>query len=258
MSEKKEEQALENLKNMFESVFKIERSESFRNIFREVYGDDYPEEANPDSFVTVTDLQTTVKNLNIGPGKNLIDLGCGRGGPGLWLARETGANYIGIDLSENAITHANKRLENFKHKVTAKFQVGNMYKLDFPESSFEGAVSIDVLVFIPDPLIAISEAARILRSKAYFVFTTWENKVSKRINDYRPYLQKAGFKIISYTETPDWESRQRKVYEKTLELKDLLIKDMGRDGAFAWIMEARSYLPFLENLKRILVVARKK
>jgi len=132
-----------------------------------------------------------------------------------------------------------------------------MYSLNFPENSFDGAVSIDVMSFIPDPLIAISEAARILRSKACFVFTSWENKTSEIIKDYRPYLRKAGFKIKNYTETPDWEHRQRKVYQRTLELKDLMIKDMGREGAFAWIMEAENYLPVLDDLRRILVVAMK-
>jgi len=257
MSEKKDDQVLENLKNLFELAFKKERSESFRDIFREVYGNDYPEEANPDSFVTITDLLTISKNLNVGPGKTIIDLGCGRGGPGLWIARETEANYVGIDLSENAIKQANQRKIDFKLNGTAEFQVGNIYSLNFPANSFDGATSIDVISFIPDPLAVISEVARILRPKAFFVFTSWENKRSDRINDYRPYLQKAGFKIKSYIETPDWEQRQREVYQRTLDLKDVLIKDMGRDGAFAWIMDAKSYLPVLNNLRRILAIATK-
>ncbi|MHA2123181.1 MAG: class I SAM-dependent methyltransferase [Promethearchaeota archaeon] len=257
MSQKKEDKVLENLKNLFELAFKNERSESFRDIFREVYGDDYPEEANPDSFVTLTDLLNIAKNLNLRPGKKLIDLGCGRAGPGLWLARETGANYVGIDLSENAIKQAKQHLVDFKLNGTAEFQVGNMYSLNFPSDSFDGAVSIDALSFVPEPLAAISEAARILCSKAYFVFTTWENESSDRIKDYRPYLRKSGFEIKLYNEIPDWKQRQREVYQKTLELKDVLIKDMGKEGAFAWIMDAKTFLPVLDNLKRILAVAMK-
>ncbi len=257
MSEKKEEKVLENLKNLFEGVYNKERSESYRDIFREVYGDDYPEEVNSDSFVTNTDLRTFAKNLNVGPGKTFLDLGCGRGGPGLWIAREIGADYVGIDFSENAIKEAKHRSMDFKIKGTSKFQVGNICSLDLPENSFDGAVSIDVISFLPDPQAAIKEAARILRSKAFFVFTTWENKNSQVINDYRPYLRNTGFEIKTYIETPEWKLRQQKVYEKTLELKKLLIKDMGRDGAFAYIMEAKRYLPTLNDLRRILAVAMK-
>jgi ubiquinone/menaquinone biosynthesis C-methylase UbiE len=195
MSERKKEIELENLKNLFEIAFKKERSESFRDIFREVYGDDYPEDANPDSFVTVTDLRIIAKNLNVGPENTFIDLGCGRGGPGLWIARETGANYAGIDFSENAIKQAKQRSEVFKIKGTCTFQLGDMQSLNFPDNSFDGASSIDVISFIPDPLVVIKEVARILRPKTYFAFTTWENKRSHRYNDYRPYVQNAGFKI---------------------------------------------------------------
>jgi len=257
MSEEKDEKILEHLKTLFENVFKKERSESFRNIFREVYGSDYPEEANPDSFVTLTDLQAIAKNLNVGAGKTIIDLGCGRGGPGLWIAQETGVNYVGIDLSENAVNQAKQRSINFKIGGKVEFQVGDMYSLNFPEKSFDGALSIDVISFIPDPLAAIKEVARVLRTKAYFVFTTWENKKSHIINDYRSYLRDARFSVISYNETSDWKERQKEVYQKTLELKKILIKDMGRDGALTYIMEAKKYLPMLNDLRRILAVAMK-
>lgn len=257
MNEKKDQKVLDNLKVLFEQVFKKERSESYRDIFREVYGDDYPEDANPDSFVTITDLQTIAKKLNISPGKSFIDLGCGRGGPGLWIARETGANYVGIDLSENAIKRAQHRSMDFKMKSSAKFQVGNICSLNFPENSFDGAISIDVISFIPDPLGVFKEAARILRSKAYFVFTTWEIKKSRVLNSYRSYLLDSGFSIISYGETPDWKKRQSEVYQKTLELKKELIKDMGRDGALTYIMEAKRFLPTINDSKRILAVAMK-
>ena len=257
MSEKKDEKILENLKVLFDIIFKKERSESYRDIFREVYGDDYPEEANPESFVTLTDLRTIAKNLNVGLGKTFIDLGCGKGGPGLWIARETGANYVGIDFSDNAIRQATQRLGNFKIEGTSKFQVGNMYSLNFPKNSFDGALSIDAISFFPDPLAAIKEAARILRPKAYFVFTTWENKKSHKFKDYRSHLRDTGFKVLSYSETPNWKQRQREVYQKTLELKDELIKDMGRDGAFAYIMEAKKYIPRLNDMRRILAVAMK-
>ena len=118
MNEQKDQKVLDNLKVLFEQVFKIERSESYRDIFREVYGDDYPEDANPDSFVTLTDLYTIAKSLNVEPGKTILDLGCGRGGPGLWIARETRTNYVGIDLSENAINQAIHRSVDFKIEGT--------------------------------------------------------------------------------------------------------------------------------------------
>ena len=257
MSERKEKIILENLKKMFNLTFQQERSESYRDIFRETYKDDYTEQANPDSFVTLTELQIIAKNLNVEPGKTFIDLGCGRGGPGLWIARETGANYIGIDFAESALEEAKRRALNTKIDGEFEFQVGNMYSLNFPDNHLDGAISIDVLSFLPDPFPAIKETARILHSKAYFIFTTWELKKLEIYKDYHPYLQDAGFEIKSYEETPNWREHQQEVYQKTLELKDVLIKDMGKFVALSFINEAETYLPILNDLKRILAIAMK-
>jgi ubiquinone/menaquinone biosynthesis C-methylase UbiE len=258
MSEKKSEIVIENQRILFDKIFEIERSELYRNIFREVYGDDYPEEANPDSFITLTELQAFAKRLNVGFEKTIIDLGCGRGGPGMWIARQTGANYIGIDFSKSAIEQATKKQGAFKMKGTVNFCIGNLYSLNFPENNFDGAVSIDVLSFIPNPYAVIKEVARILKPNAIFVFTTWEKENSQESSSYRSLLEDAGFEVISYSEPANWRERQREVYQKTLEIKDQLIKEIGRDGAFSYIMEAKRYLPIVNDLKRILAVAMKR
>ena len=238
-------------------MFKWEKSESFRNIWREVYGDDYPEEVNHDGAITVTDLRNIIKVFNIGPGEIFIDVGCGRGGPGLWIARETGANYLGFDLSETAVEEAAKRAKDFGIKDKASFQVGNIHETNFPDNYFDGALSIDAFAGIPNRLKALCEVARILRSDALFVFTSFEKKNPYAGKDYSSLLQKAGFEVIVYDETPDWNRRQGEVYKKVLENKETLIKDMGREGASLWILEAMGFLPQLKDLKRILVVAKK-
>lgn len=251
----KEEIVFKNLKILFDKVFQKEKSESLRDISREVYGEDYPEEANPDSYITITDLRTISNNLNVGPGKTFIDLGCGRGGPGLWIARETGANYVGIDIVESAIEEAKRRIKDYKIKGNFDFRVGNIHSLNFPAKSFDGAISIEVLHYMPDMLVAFKQVARILRSKSFFVFTAWENKKSPKIYDYRPYLRDAGFQVKTYIVTPDWKEHQREVYQKIIESKKVLIKDMGREGAFAWITDAKTFLPMLDDFRRILAVA---
>src|SRR5207247_2307612 len=76
---------------------------------REVFGDDFPEEADPRSFVTVTELGRMARELQVGPGQTFVDLGCGHGGPSLWLARQTGAAVVGIDVSAVAIANAPDR-----------------------------------------------------------------------------------------------------------------------------------------------------
>lgn len=245
------------VKNEYNMLFKAKRSQSFIEISRKVYGDEFAEELEPNSFVTRTDLQNFVRFLKVEPNETIIDVGCGRGGPGMWIAREIGANYFGFDLSEIGIEVATSRAKDFGLEGKAQFKLGDICATTFPDNYFDAAISIDVLLFIPDVSAAISEVSRILRSDAQFVFTTWEKKRPSKLNDYRLFLRNAGFKIDFYEETPDWERRQCEYYRLVLDNIEILIKDMGREGSRPVITEAKLYLPVMKYFRRILVVAKK-
>jgi len=253
----KDNKVLLNMKKLFNTLHEGEKSQSYRNIFKEVYGNDYLEELDNENFISMTDLQKIAKNLNIDPGETLIDLGCGRGGPGMWIARELGANYLGLDLSEKAVEKASRRIIEFGLENNAKFQVGDICNTDFPDNYFHGAVSIDALGFVPDKTAAVKEVARILRKGAHFVVTCWEDEQSPLMKDVRLLLRETGFIIKLFEEVTDWERRQREVYQKYIESKKILIKEMGSEVAFIPIMEAKRYLPLLKYWKHILAVAKK-
>jgi ubiquinone/menaquinone biosynthesis C-methylase UbiE len=252
-----EELIISNMRKMYDVLYSHEKSESLRDIWREVYGDDYPNEVNHDSAITWTDLRKVVKYFKIGPDKTFIDVGCGRGGPGLWIAREIGAKYMGFDLSESAVEVATKRAIEFGIKDKASFQVGNIYKTNFPDNYFDGALSIDALSFIPNQLKALYEVARIIHSDALFIFTSFEKKNPSHGKNYDFLLHEVGFEVIIYEETPDWNRRQGEVYQKVLESKKILVKDMEKEVASLWIMEAKGFLPRLNDIKRIFALAKK-
>jgi 2-polyprenyl-3-methyl-5-hydroxy-6-metoxy-1,4-benzoquinol methylase len=75
-------------------------------IWQQVYGPEYPSWADPFSYVSVTELRRFAGELYAAPGQCLVDAGCGRGGPGLWMAAVTGARLIGIDPDEAALAGA--------------------------------------------------------------------------------------------------------------------------------------------------------
>src|ERR1700684_3671771 len=58
-----------------------------------------PAEIEPFSFVSLGLLRHVARALNLAPGQTLVDLGCGRGGPGLWLARTANVSLTGVDFS---------------------------------------------------------------------------------------------------------------------------------------------------------------
>jgi methylase of polypeptide subunit release factors len=85
---------------------------------------DLPPEIEPYSFLSVDLLGHLADALAPSPGMTLVDLGCGRGGPALWLARSHGAVLVGMDFSAVAVQQATERTALFGLADQARFVVG--------------------------------------------------------------------------------------------------------------------------------------
>jgi ubiquinone/menaquinone biosynthesis C-methylase UbiE len=243
-------------------------SPTHRAIFREVYGADYPEEAVPLSYVTMTLLRRMAQALAVGPGATLIDLGCGRAGPSLWVARETGASLVGGDLAGVAVEQAAQRAPEFGVEGRARFEVGDLTALRFADGTFDAAMSVDVLWMVPNRPAALAEVARIVKPGARFVFTNWDRDRSPPhtpppVPDHRPLLRAAGFAIETYEEMPEAEQQRRAIYERYVASQEALAHEMGAEAARALQFEAERSLgrsdgiDYLRHSRRIFVVARK-
>lgn len=244
-------------------------SPTMARIYREVYGDDVPPaEVAAFSFVSLSELARMARELQLGAGQQFVDLACGGGGPGLWVARETGAAVMGVDISPVAIEQAAGRARQFGLESKATFQVGDFAATSLPEAAFEGAISIDALWLAFDKLAALGEVARILRPGARFIFTTWEITLPipnfpPQVEDHRPLLRETGFEIESYEEAAEWERRQRGVYAGILASQEALIQERGEEAAGFMIQEAQQATGLLDGVdylayaRRIFVVARR-
>lgn len=240
-----------------------------RRIRRGVYGDEYPAEADPRSFVTWTELRRLASELRVGQGNTFVDLGCGQGGPGLWVARETGAAVVGIDLSQVAIARARERAEELGLADRARFDVGDVVATGLPDAGFAGAMSVDVLWAVGDKVRAIREAARILKPGARFVFTTWDRDRTPPgypppLDDHRPLLEGAGFAVERYELQPDAEAKDRAYYERLVAAEAALLDELGEAATRRVLFEAKGMLglvdgvDYLAHSRRIFVVARKR
>ena len=244
-----------------------DESPTRQRIRREVYGGEYPVEADPRSFVTLTELRAIARDLGVGPGQSIVDLGCGQGGPSLWVARETGAELVGVDLSSVGTKRAEARAAQFGLDGRARFQVGDITATGFPDASFDGAMSVDVLWAVPDKFAALKEAARILKPGARLAFTNWDRDRTPPsylppLADHRPLLEQAGFEIETYQVQADAEKKRRAVYEAIVAAEQDLVQEMGDEAAARLLFEAKGTLgltdgvDYLAHSRRIYVVAR--
>ncbi|MGH3155494.1 MAG: class I SAM-dependent methyltransferase, partial [Streptosporangiaceae bacterium] len=132
---------------------RLGHSPTLRAIYREVYGDDYPAEADPFGFVTLSELRILASALAESGVTRLLDIGCGRGGPGLWVARELRALLAGLDIVPEAVAAARQRAAAFG-QPDAEFHVASGTGTGLPAAAFDGAMSVDALWMIQDKAAA--------------------------------------------------------------------------------------------------------
>lgn len=224
-------------------------SVTLRRIYQQVYGDDYPDELQPFGFVTRTDLDRLAEALSLRPGQVLVDVGCGRGGPGIAVARAAGARLIGLDVVDTAIVGAAEAAKRLG-LATAQFRRASFTATGLEPASCDAVMSVDALWMVWNKPAAIAEIARVLRPGGRFAFTTWEPGYV----DHARMLTRAGFVVETRTETPGWLHRQRAVYESILRHRRQLEQELG-PGAEVIISEARDTPAVLGDTPRLLFAA---
>jgi ubiquinone/menaquinone biosynthesis C-methylase UbiE len=219
---------------------------------------DLPPTIEPFSFVSVRLLRYVAQALDLAAGQTLVDLACGRGGPGLWFAQQADTELVGVDFSSVGVSQARHRAALFGLADRARFAVGDLARTGLAEASADAVVCIDAFHFAADPVATAGEARRILRPGGRLVLTNWQPKVSgdarlpSRIrNDWPQLLSSAGFANIEMEARPEWHDAWTRVYRVALDLGD-----PGEDVLLADLQdEARRHLPLADLLRRVVVTA---
>jgi SAM-dependent methyltransferase len=97
------------------------------------------------------------------PGADVLDVGCGPGTITLDLAaRVAPGTVVGIDASAEVVATAERaRLD--ARVTNASFRTGDVYRLDFADSSFDIVHAHQVLQHLTDPVAALREMRRVVR-----------------------------------------------------------------------------------------------
>jgi SAM-dependent methyltransferase len=102
------------------------------------------------------------------PGMTLLDCGCGPGTITLDLAQIVAPGEVrGIDIDGRSIEVAKQNTVERK-ALNAAFEVGDVYKLPFPDASFDAVWMASVLQWLKSPRLALREAFRVLKPGGVF------------------------------------------------------------------------------------------
>jgi len=244
----------------------LPRSDTFSRLWRSnAYRGEFPAEFAHIGFLTIGEAQRLLALLAPGPGDVVVDVACGTGGPGLWLAQQTGASLVGVDPSPAGLAAARQRAARTGLDDRSRFEQGSFERTGLPGSSADVVMSIEAFQYSPDKRAGLAEFARILRPGGRLGLICFEADPAKTrdlpilgvnpVGDYRPLLTSAGFDVLAYEETAGWAERVEAAFSAIVNAADVLAAEMGEQASASAVAEAMITLDVQPYPRRILAVA---
>ena len=101
--------------------------------------------------------------LGLVGGERILDAGCGVGGSALWLAREYGAEVVGITPVASQVVRARRYAHESGLDGHVSFSVQDYAATTFPDASFDAVWALESACHAADKSRFLSEARRVLR-----------------------------------------------------------------------------------------------
>ena len=124
-------------------------------------------------------------------GREVLEVGCGRGGGATYVARHFGvARLTGLDFSEKAIAFARE------HHIDAslRFVRGDAEELPFADGSFDAVLNVESSHCYPSMPRFSAEAFRVLRPGGHLLFA--DLRLAKDLDAMRRDLLAPGFEVV--------------------------------------------------------------
>ena len=201
----------ENLATGYKGTYELFDSPLMRQIRSEAYDEDIGQH----SWVTASELRSYLPWLDLFDSDTFLDFGCGPGGPLTFLAQQTGASAVGIDLSGPAIAVGVNRVQEMELAQEIEFhEVDGNQPISFSENTFDLIVSFDVVLHLQKREPVFAEWRRILKPGGKLLFTdagiitgpvTNQDINLRSINGYTQFvpkdfnqrvLEEAGFELV--------------------------------------------------------------
>ena len=111
------------------------------------------------------------ERLSLKPGMQVLDVGCGVGGPMGNLARHFGASFVGIN--NNAYQIGRAKLHTRDIQSLCRFIHGDYMRIPDEDGRYDAAMAIEAMPHAPDKTAAFREVLRVLRPDACFAGYDW-------------------------------------------------------------------------------------
>ncbi len=124
-------------------------------------------------------------------GRDVLEVGCGRGGGASYIARCLGPRSMtGVDVAEAAVDFCNR----YHSAPGLSFAHGDAELLPFLDNSFDAVVNVESSHCYGSLRRFLVEVHRLLRPDGYFLFA--DRRYCKEVGSLRDQLKRAGFGVV--------------------------------------------------------------
>jgi ubiquinone/menaquinone biosynthesis C-methylase UbiE len=165
-------------------------------------------------------------------GEVLLDLGCGIGGPGRFLADRFGCSVVGVDLLPLRVEVAEALSEMTQMSERVSYRVADATDLDLAEKSFAQVWMLDVSMHIRNKRALFAGIARVLRPAGLMVMHEQAGPLPpamRPVMRQAPYIAPSLPQLIRYVEDAGlrmltWRDTTSVVLEYFLNMRNLLLE----------------------------------
>ena len=123
--------------------------------------------------------------------RDVLEVGCGRGGGASYLARYLKPNMmVGVDIADRAIDFC----RHVHHAERLAFLKGDAENLTFPDGSFDVVINVESSFCYGDMARFLSEVARVLRPCSHFLFA--DLRLAHEVEGLAADLERSAFAIL--------------------------------------------------------------
>lgn len=208
------------------------------------FGDD---DIGQHSWTTPNELLGMIEACELNAQSRVLDVGCGAGGPAMFVAQQSGCRITGFDIDKQGIKMANTLAIERDLSDRCQFHLHNATDpFDNLDASFDLIFAIDSIFHIPQRERFLSEARRMLNNRGRLFFTDagvvngqigGEEFLLRSFNGaafYAPIeynkavLEKTGFELLHSEDlTENNEKIAQNRFDARADLRDSLIDGEG-------------------------------
>lgn len=130
-----------DLEKRFHERYSAPTADAMLIVEREVIGAN----VGANGYTTVAQADLLAERLRLGPEHLLLDIGCGRGWPGVYLAAQTGCRALLLDLPLPALAASVKRADDQRLGERVSVVRGSATALPVAAHSFDAISHTDTL-----------------------------------------------------------------------------------------------------------------